>query len=229
MQEAARALSGRLILGGHSKGGNLAAYAGIFSTDEVQERIAAVYNFDGPGFNEELVATEEFQKLDMRIRTYVPQSSLIGILLWHAEEFTIVSSDAVSVLQHNPYTWQVMGGRFTTVRKRTRGSRFAEETLKRWLGGLEPQERKSFIDGIYGVLAASDGRNVADLFEPRSIVSIVRAVSSMDEETRDTIAEALRLLGGSIRETLPDWIDRAAMELRSRISGEKPADEEENG
>ena len=229
VQEAARALSGRLILGGHSKGGNLAAYAGIFSADEVQSRIDSVYNFDGPGFNEALVRTEEFQRLDMRIRTYVPQSSLIGILLWHAEEFTVVSSDAVSVLQHNPYTWQLMGGRFLTEQKRTRASRFAEETLKHWLGGLQPQERKDFIDGIYGVLAASDGRSVVELFEPRSIVSIVRAVSNMDEETRDTIAEALRLLGGSIKEILPDWIDRAAMELRSRISGERPENEQENG
>ena len=60
-------------------------------------------------------------------------------------------------------------------------------------------------------------------------MSIVRAVSNMDEETRDTIAEALRLLGGSIKEILPDWIDRAAMELRSRISGERPENEQENG
>lgn len=228
VQEAARVLGGRLIIGGHSKGGNLAAYAGIFSPEDVQRRIASVYNFDGPGFNEELVATEEFGKVNTRIRTYVPQSSLIGILLWHAEAFTVVMSDAISVLQHNPYTWQVMGGKFVTVEQRSRASRFAEETLKHWLSEMQPQERRSLIDGIYGVLAVSDGRHVSDLFEPRNIVNIVRAVGGMDEATRETIVEAFRLLGGSIKETLPEWIDRAALELRTRIARERLADRDEN-
>jgi len=228
VQEATKALSGRLILGGHSKGGNLAAYAGIFSPEHIQRRIDSVYNFDGPGFNEAVVSTEEFQKVDMRIRTYVPQSSMIGILLWHTEQFTVVKSDAVSVLQHNPYTWQVMGGRLITVERRTHGSRFAEETLKHWLSEMQPQERRSLIDGIYSVLDASQGRSVAELFEPRNIVSIVRAAGSMDEQTRDSIVDAFKLLGGSIRETLPEWIDKAAMELRGRITGEMLTDREEN-
>ncbi|MBQ2991522.1 MAG: DUF2974 domain-containing protein [Clostridia bacterium] len=228
IQEAARVLGGRLILGGHSKGGNLAAYAGIFSPEDVQRRIVSVYNFDGPGFNESVVATQEFKKVNMRIRTYVPQSSLIGILLWHAEAFTVVSSDAVSVLQHNPYTWQVMGGKFITEEQRTRSSRFAEETLKHWLTSLAPQERRALIDGIYGVLDASQGRSVAELFEPRNIISIVRAAGNMDEKTRETITEAFRLLGGSIKETLPEWIDRTAAEIRGRITGEILAERDEN-
>ncbi|MBQ7784951.1 MAG: DUF2974 domain-containing protein [Clostridia bacterium] len=228
VQEAAKTLGGRLILGGHSKGGNLAAYAGIFSPEDVQRRIDSVYNFDGPGFNEAVVSTQEFQQVDMRIRTYVPQSSMIGILLWHAEPFTVVKSDAVSVLQHNPYTWQVMGGKLLTVEQRTHGSRFAEETLKHWLSELQPQERRSLIDGIYSILDASQGRSVAELFEPRNIVSIVRAAGNMDEQIRDSITDAFRLLGGSIKETLPEWIDKAAMELRGRIAGEMFTDREEN-
>ena len=39
-----------LLVGGHSKGGNLAVYASVFCGQEVQKRILAVYNNDGPGF-----------------------------------------------------------------------------------------------------------------------------------------------------------------------------------
>ena len=114
-----------------------------------------------------------------------------------------------------------------TLPQRTRVSRMAEQTLQSWLSELTAEQRERFIDGIYDVLSVSDGKNVADLFEPRNIVSILRAVGQMDEQTREVISEALRLLGGSVRDLLPGWLDQAAMELRTKIAREKPADREE--
>ena len=215
---ASSALERQMILGGHSKGGNLAAYAGIFAPEDVQERIRCVYNFDGPGFNEALLETPQFRKMDMRIHTFVPQTSMIGILMWHAEPFIVVKSDGVGVLQHNPYSWQVMGGRFITLPERTRESRLAEETIKNWLADLSPEERKRFIDGVYSVLSVSDGRNVADLFEAKNVRAILHAVSSMDEETKNAIADAFRRLGSSLRETLPEWVESTAGQIRTMIA-----------
>ena len=206
-----------MILGGHSKGGNLAAYAGIFAPDDVQERIACVYNFDGPGFNETLLNTPEFRKMDMRIHTFVPQTSMVGILMWHAEPFMVVESNGVGVLQHNPYSWQVMGGHFIMLAERTRESHLAEKTLKGWLADLSAEERKRFIDGVYSVLSASDGRNVADLFEPKNVRAILRAVSSMDEETKSAIFDVFKRLRNSLRESLPEWFEGTADQIRTLI------------
>ena len=221
---AASALTMPAILGGHSKGGNLAVYAGVFAPANVQERIACIYNFDGPGFNEQVISGKEFHQIDMRIHTFVPQSSLIGILLWHAEPFIVVKSDAGGLFQHNPYSWQVMGGRLITLPERTRESRLAEDTIKSWLSTLDAQERKTVIDGVYSVLSASDGRNVADLFEGRNVRKILRAVSSMDEETKEIIVDSFKRLGSSLRDSLPDWFEDAAGQIRILIaqrSGEK--------
>ncbi|MGN0990639.1 MAG: Mbeg1-like protein [Candidatus Ventricola sp.] len=229
---AAATLPRQMILCGHSKGGNVAAYAGIFAPEPVQERIRCVYNFDGPGFNEALLDTPQFRKMDMRIHTFVPQSSMIGILMWHAETFIVVKSDGVGVLQHNPYSWQVMGGRFITLPERTRESRLAEETIKNWLADLAPEERKRFIDGVYSVLSVSDGRNVADLFEAKNVRAILRAVSSMDEETKNAIADAFRRLGSSLRETLPEWVEDTAGQIRTMIaqrSEKSEKSDKENG
>ena len=49
----------RLRLGGHSKGGNLAVYAGVFCPAAVQRRIEAVWSNDGPGFHEDLLDLPE--------------------------------------------------------------------------------------------------------------------------------------------------------------------------
>ena len=127
-QRVAAAIDLPLIVGGHSKGGNLAAYAGMFVDEATRARIQTVYNFDGPGFNEATISSEAFGKVDMRIRTFVPQSSMIGILMWHREPFTIVRSNGVGVFQHDAYTWQILGGGFMTLTERT-GRRHRSEPI----------------------------------------------------------------------------------------------------
>lgn len=51
---AAPCLPERIIVGGHSKGGNLAEYAALHAPADVQNRIVRVYNLDGPGFKEDV-------------------------------------------------------------------------------------------------------------------------------------------------------------------------------
>ena len=218
-----------LRLGGHSKGGNLAVYAGMCCPDAVREAIVAVYNFDGPGFNEEVAASPAFSRLGERVRTFVTQSSLIGILLWHNEPFTIIKSDSVSFFQHNVYTWQLMGGRFIELERRSGSSLFADATLKRWLAEMPPQQREAFINGVFSVIDAGDGRNVIDLFEGHNLMAMVRAAGAMDERTRADVQEAFRLLGEAVKENASEQVGRTAGALMQRVKGEKPEHDGEAG
>lgn len=43
-----------LMIGGHSKGGNEAVFAAMETEPQIQDRIRAVYCFDGPGFREDI-------------------------------------------------------------------------------------------------------------------------------------------------------------------------------
>ena len=233
-EHMAQVLNGGIILGGHSKGGNLAAYAELFVSGETHRCIRAVYNFDGPGFNEEIVGSAAFAQRKRCVQTFVPQSSIVGVLMENDEVMTVVRSDGVGIFQHNPYTWQVMGGSFIPLPERTDSSRFADETVRHWLASLSPDVRRRAIDGIFEVLGASDGRNVADLFEPRKAMGVLRAAGSMDEATRRAVEETFRLLGEALRENVPVWMNRTmnrtADDLRQRVFGERiqegrPADD----
>ena len=223
-RDAVHAIKTPMIFCGHSKGGNLAAYASIFSGEDVQEQIVCVYNFDGPGFNEEIIASQEFQRVDMRIHVFVPRSSMVGILLWHSEPFIVVKSDTGGLFQHNPYNWQVMGGRLLVADGLSGDSRLTDITLKRWLRSLTPQLRRQVIDGIYGILSVSDGHQLSDLFEPRNVLAIIRAAGAMEEETRAALVEAFRLLGDTLKETLPDFIDEKTDELRLKAAKDKESE-----
>lgn len=50
LTDAARHCRGKILVGGHSKGGNLAVYAAVKCSEDIQKRIERVYSHDGPGF-----------------------------------------------------------------------------------------------------------------------------------------------------------------------------------
>ena len=64
---------GSLRLGGHSKGGNLAVFAGALARIKVRDRILAIYNNDGPGFDAEVIALPGYQAIKGWLAGLSPQ------------------------------------------------------------------------------------------------------------------------------------------------------------
>lgn len=95
-----------------------------------------------PGFDAEVIALPGYQRICARVQTFVPQSSIVGMLLEHEEAYTIIHSTGDGFGQHNLYTWEVLRDRFVTLETVTNGSRFLDRTLKQWLAGLEPEQRE---------------------------------------------------------------------------------------
>ena len=56
-----------LMVGGHSKGGNLAVYAAVQAPESIQDRICAVWSNDGPGFTDEFVHSDAFHRIEHRL------------------------------------------------------------------------------------------------------------------------------------------------------------------
>ncbi len=102
----------KLRLGGHSKGGNLAVWAGVFCPLAVQRRIRSVWSNDGPGFHDEILSLPQHVRLEERIHTIVPRSSVVGMLLEHEEDYTVVDSSQQGLMQHDGFSWAVKGPRF---------------------------------------------------------------------------------------------------------------------
>ena len=81
-----------LRVGGHSKGGNLAVYSAAKSSGEIQERIVAVHNNDGPGFAWDISETPGHKRIASRIHTILPQTSVVGMLMEHEKRYQVVHS-----------------------------------------------------------------------------------------------------------------------------------------
>ncbi len=200
----AKKVRGKIICGGHSKGGNLAVYAAAFSKPRVQSRIVRIQNFDGPGFDENVLQMPEFLAIRGRVDTFVPKSSVIGLLLFHEEEYTIVDSTYSGLLQHDTYSWVVEHDRFKYLEKVTDASQFLDITLKEWIRDLSRDKRELIVDALYEVILSTNAETVSELSENRlaNALSILNTFKDLDNETKKLIFEALRSLAESAKRTL---------------------------
>ncbi len=196
VRRVAEKVEGRLTFGGHSKGGNLAVYAAAFCGPDVQWRIDAVYNYDGPGFLDKILQTEEYRAVCGRVHTYVPQFSVVGMLLGREEERTVVHSTETGLMQHDVYSWEVLGPRFICLDTVTAGSRFVDSAVKDWVQDMTPEQFETFVDAIYTVLCAPNMKTMHEMRENwfDTAKSFYRAATDMDDKTRNAALEALRIL-----------------------------------
>jgi hypothetical protein len=185
LAKAAAALPGPLILGGHSKGGNLALYAAAHAEPAVQARIRAIYSFDGPGLDDATMASGGYAVIAPRIRSFIPQSSVVGLLLAYHPQYTVVKSDAVGLLQHDTFTWQLLGSRFTEVSQVDAGSQLVNQTVHTWLSRVTPEQRRRFVDTLFDLLEASGATTMKELLVdvPGRAAGILKALQKVDFDT----------------------------------------------
>lgn len=182
-----------LMMGGHSKGGNLAVFAGARVNSETRERIRRVYSYDGPGVDEETLNSEEYELLSERIESYLPQSSVVGMLLSHHPVYSVVRSKSLGILQHDAMTWQVQDGAFVKLKDLDLRGRLTDETLHAWLKGMDMDSRRLFVDTLYRVLAAAQVETLDGLVKDwqESSLRILEALREIEPETRKSVRRML--------------------------------------
>ena len=205
--------SSKIIIGGHSKGGNIAVYAATFASKEVKDRIINVYNNDGPGFCEDVIETPEYQEILPRVHTYIPQSSIIGRLMNHKEKYTIVESVQKGIMQHDLYSWQLLGKEFVTLKKLTNESEFIDKTIKDWLENVEPEKREQVIDAVFEILNTTEAQTMKELKANwfANAKTILGTYKTIDNDTKEmvwqTVNELLKVAKNNIFEELPKIAD----------------------
>lgn len=184
-----------ILIGGHSKGGNLAVYAAAFCSFATKSRVNVVYNNDGPGFHESIINSQEYQEILPRIHTFLPQSSIIGRLLNHKEQTTILKSTQTGIMQHDLYTWQVMGDHFVEDQF-TNSSEFIDHTITNWLKEVSPEQRGKFIDTLFEILNATQAQTLSEMGTKwfSNAKTMLKTYQKADEESKEIVLKTLSSL-----------------------------------
>ncbi len=186
----------RIYVTGHSKGGNLAMYAAVHCGPEYRYRIRAVYNNDGPGFCDDTLSTPAYAEMRDRIHTYLPQSSIVGVLLEHDNNYKIVKSTNLGLLQHDAYSWQIKGADFEYAAERTAFGRETEAILDRFVNELSPERKRQFGEALFTVLESTEQSTVSGI-TGNKLQSLRRILSSYGElapEVRSILTDSFAAL-----------------------------------
>jgi len=189
---------GRFLVAGHSKGGNLAAYACTYLPDYLFERVDAIYCYDAPGLNKAIIETEGYQRTSPNIRRFVPQGSIVGMMLEVPEPTTIVKSRAFGgFAQHDAFTWETKDLRFVTVTETSPDSQQTDLTLKQWVRETSTDERKKFFDTFFGIFLDAGITSINDLTDLKQLAKakeILQNAQDLDPTEREMLERLAKQL-----------------------------------
>ena len=197
-EQAAARYDGHFILGGHSKGGNLAVYAAAFSEAALRDRIDAVYSLDGPGFERKNLENSAFDEICGKIHTYVPQSSVFGMLLEHREDYTVIQSDRKGFMQHDIYSWNIDRTELIVLPKTTATSAFFDHTITDFFNGMSAADRVRLADGVFEVLNSADVMTFDEMLD-RMVHSIGKGLGTMKNMDGKTRALIMKQVGRLVK------------------------------
>ena len=198
----------KMHLGGHSKGGNIAVYSAVFCPKKIQSRIIDITNHDGPGFDKTIIETEGYKRILNKIYTYIPQSSVIGRLLEHEEKYKIVKSVQKGIMQHDIYSWQLLGTKFIKSNEITNGSNMINETVRNWLKSTTPEQRKNFINVMYEVVTTTKAKTFKDFTASfaKNIGIILKTYKNIDEKDKKMIGQMIFTFIGAAKDSIKEKI-----------------------
>ena len=173
LQDVLMTHSGPVRVSGHSKGGNVAVYAVSQSAPVIRDRVLEVYNQEGPGFSAEFLEDPGYQAILPKIRTYLPQGSMIGVVLYRAEPVIIVQSHETGIMQHDPFSWDICGTAITRMDALNANSQFFRLTMENWLAGFDMDDRVRLVNMLYDLLTSGDVEVMDDVLQPKSLINYV--------------------------------------------------------
>ncbi len=207
VENVAKKVKGNVTLVGHSKGGNLAIYAGTMCNDETKAKIVEIQSFDSPGFTKEFIESEKHLATEEKIVKFIPEESMVGLLLNNRDNYRIIKSEGSGIMQHDPFLWQIENYDFVNGEKLYMRSKFFDSTFNNWVYSSEPEQREKFVEALFEMINAANAENAtsfvdwADNLKGNSSL-IYETLKDLDPETRNLILKGFGNLFSSINKNV---------------------------
>lgn len=190
----------KIIVGGHSKGGNLALVAAMYSNLFVRNKIKYIYNGDGPGLLDNEFNSNRYKKIRNKYLHIIPDYSLIGLLLCTSNN-KVVKCKYKNILSHNAIEWEIEDNHFkeTTLSPM---STDIEKNLKEWFYKYNNQDKEEFVNNLIKVLDSAEVYSIIDIKEKHSkILNIVYETKDISNNTKKILIDFINIIIKSIANT----------------------------
>lgn len=208
LNNIAKGLKKKIIIAGHSKGGNLAIYSAMFAYKNTKKKISLIYSFDGPGFEENIIKSKNYKEISDRIRLYIPQNTVVGAILNIDCMQKVVQSDAMGIVQHDAFSWNLIGNKFIESKRTQTSIKFGNE-LDNWLLKYDKITRKKLIGFLFDTLEESGVETINDInLILKSSSAFLEGLNDLDKEQKSGLLSMLKLIisynAGSVTEQIKE-------------------------
>ena len=164
LKKQAETFSGTLNVSGHSKGGNLSLYASAMQEETVQNRIEQIYCWDSPGVHRSILDKEGYQRVVSKAKRYIPQDSIVGLMLESQVPYHIIESQGSGISQHSALMWNIEEDHFVELTELTKNSQLTDQTFKQWTEVVSDEDLKLFFDTFFELIFEMGVETVNDVY-----------------------------------------------------------------
>ena len=182
-----------IILGGHSKGGNLALVSAMYCTSSIKNRILKIYNNDGPGLRLKQIESYRYKLVNKKLIHLIPNYSVVGLLLRH-KKYIVIKSNKKSILAHNPLTWIVKNNTF----ERTELSKFSlvlDESISKWLNKYDDTIREKLVITLFDICRNIDLKDLVEIKKNKLLlIKLLISVKNINPEVKEIVRDLISII-----------------------------------
>lgn len=211
-----------IMVGGHSKGGNLAAYAATVCPEELLGAIDRVWSNDGPNMCPEILPTTAHKVLGDKYIRILPEFSVVGMIFDDpAVPKLIVKSSETGMMAHDGVSWQVMRDTFEFADDFQPECKKINEAFSNWYKELPLSDREHFTNELFDALSAGGAVYFSDIISsPANLQPVVAALTKTEKQTKEVFFDLLGSLVNASATSLIENITESSQisQLTSAIS-----------
>ena len=178
-----------IIIGGHSKGGNLALVAAMYTRQYKQFRVKKVYSNDGPGLRKKEFMSGQYRRIKRKYIHIIPEHSIVGMLLNNDNNF-VVKTNTRGILSHALAYWMIQDDRLIETKISNKSIEF-ENNLKLWLEKNNSKEREKLVKTVFKVLEDNDIYSFAKIGGINKIIKIINGIRNIDKHTKNLMIDLI--------------------------------------
>ncbi len=183
----------KIILVGHSKGGNLALVAGMYANIFIKWKIINIYSNDGQGLRNKEMDSRKFKSIRNKYIHIIPQNSIVGLLFRHSND-VVIKSNAITLFSHAPSTWKVIENSFERT-KLVKSSDVFDRSLSVWLNKYDEGAKERFVCNVFDILKTNDITSLVQVkSNPLEIFKIVKSSNMVTKETLSMINDLIKTM-----------------------------------
>ena len=199
-----------LIVGGHSKGGNLALVGSMYCNILVRRKIKKVFGADSPGLLESEYKSSRYERIKKKYLHIIPNNSVVGILLYHSND-KVIKATTKTILTHNILYWNIIDNRFE---KSTLNplSKELDKEIKKWVNQCNKEDKEEFVNEFVNILKKANVTSILDLKEKKSnIIKLIYDSKGMSPQAKKVVEDLISILIKCFKDTKKE-------ELKNSIS-----------